>query len=157
EKRRDPLRSAMSTDVQILWSTREWAAAIAALPVEHPLPSRTVLVPHARVAHALRRELIRGGHAAALAGTRFIPTAAAALEVLRATGAECSPGEDALRRPRLQGLLDVGVPLDHFPIELLRTKLGWDEAFASTVSDLEAAGLRPEDIEARDEGDRRLC
>jgi RecB family exonuclease len=108
------------------------------------------------VAHALRRELIRGDQAQALAGTRFVPTPAAAIEVLHSAGVAVSPGEDALRRARLAGLLKVGIPLAHFPIDLLRTKLGWDEAFARTISDLEAAGLTPDDLEARDEGDNRL-
>jgi RecB family exonuclease len=143
-------------NVKIFWSTRDWADVIAALPVDGPLPCRTVLVPRERVAHALRRELIRSDQAQALAGTRFVPTATAAIEVLRQAGVAVSPGEEALRRARLAGLLKVGIPLAHFPIDLLRTKLGWDEAFARTISDLEAAGLTPEDLEARDDGDNRL-
>ncbi len=145
-----------SPDVNILWSTRDWASAIRALPVQRPLPCRTVLVPRERVAHALRRELIHGGHAQVLAGTRFVPAVAAAIDVLHSAGVAVSPGEDAVRRARLAGLLKVGLTLAHFPIDLLRTKLGWDEAFARTISDLEAAGLTPESLEARDEGDHRL-
>ncbi len=143
-------------DLKIFWSTRDWAEAITALAVDGPLPCRTVLVPRERVAHALRRELIRGGHARTLAGTRFIPTAVAGLEVLHGAGLAISPGEDGLRRARLAGLMKTGLALTHFPIDLLRTKLGWDEAFARTISDLEAAGLTSEDLEKRDEGDGRL-
>src|SRR5262249_16078907 len=142
--------------VRILWSTSDWANAITALPSEGPLPCRTVLVPRERVAHALRRELIRSGHADALAGTRFLPTVAAAIEVLGRADVALSPGEDALRRARLAGLLNAGLKLSHFPIDLLRTKLGWDGAFTQTISDLEAAGLTPDDLEGRDEGDHRL-
>ena len=55
----------------VIWSARHWADAIAALPTEGALPTRTVLVPREAVAHSLRRELIRSGQAAALVGTRF--------------------------------------------------------------------------------------
>ncbi len=150
------LREQASMTMPVLWNTRDWAAAIAALPVDGPLPCRTVLVPRERVAHALRRELIRAGHVGALAGTRFVPMGAAAIEVLHGAGILVSPGEDALRSARLGGLLKIGLPLAHFPIDLVRTKLGWDEAFARTISDLEASGLTPEDLEAHDEGDHRL-
>jgi hypothetical protein len=146
----------MSPALTVLWTTRDWANAIAALPAEGPLPCRTALVPREPVAHALRRELMRAGHARALAGTRFVPTVAAAIEVLQGAGAACSPGEGAMRRARLAGLLEAGLPLVHFPLELLRTKLGWDDAFAGTIAELEAAGLTPEALEARDEGDHRL-
>jgi RecB family exonuclease len=146
----------VSPHVIVLWSTRDWADAMTALPVEAPLPCRTVLVPRERVAHALRRELIRTGHAATLAGTRFVTTVAAAVDVCNHAGVAAAPGEDFLRRARLAGLLKTGLELVHFPIDLLRTKLGWDEAFARTISDLEAAGLTPADLEARDEGDHRL-
>ena len=76
--------------------------------------------------------------------------------MLRAAGVRAAPGEDALRRVRVLRLLKSGLPLEHFPLELLRTTLGWDEAFAQTISDLEAAGLTPEDVDAAAEGDRRL-
>jgi capsid protein len=49
------------------------------LPVEGPLPCRTVLIPQERVAHVLRRELIRTGQLDKLPGTRFVaPQVAAA-------------------------------------------------------------------------------
>lgn len=53
------------------------------MPVQGPLPCRTVLVPRERVAHVLRRELIRSKRPDALAGTRFVQTAFAAVDVLR--------------------------------------------------------------------------
>jgi RecB family exonuclease len=130
--------------IEVLWSTRAWAEAIARLPVSGPLPCRTVLVPRERVAHALRRELIRAGHDAALGGTRFLTPVAAALTVLEAAGIACEPGEEALRSARMLTLLRQGVSLTHFPLELLRGKPGWDEAFAHTISDLETAALRPD-------------
>jgi len=134
-------------EANIFWSTRDWATAINALPVEAPLPCRTVLVPWEPVAHALRRELIRAGRAQALAGTRFVPVAAAAIEVLQAAGIDCVPGEEALRPARVQALLRAGLSLAHFPLELLRSRPGWDEAFARTMTDLEGTGLRPDDLE----------
>ncbi len=75
-----------TTAVTTFWSTRDWAQALAALPAGGALPSRTALVPRERVAHSLRRELIRTGHAGALAGTRFISPAASAIAVLEAAG-----------------------------------------------------------------------
>jgi RecB family exonuclease len=133
--------------MKVLWSTPEWARAVADLPVEGPLPGRTVLVPREAVAHALRRELIRQGRAGALAGTRFITTAGAAAEILQAAGVEFEPGEESLRPARLLGLFRGGLPLAHFPLGLLRDNPGWDEAFARTIGDLESAGFRPEDLD----------
>jgi hypothetical protein len=60
------------------------------------------------------------------------------------------PGEEALRTFRLAALFRSDFSLGHFPLELLHTKGGWDEAFCRTLSDLEAAGLRPGDVESRD-------
>lgn len=135
-------------DVRILWTARDWADAVAALPVHGPLPCRTVLVPRERVAHVLRRELIRVGRINVLAGTRFVPMAYAAVEVLRATRVAFEPGEETLRWARLIALFRSDIRLRHFPRELLRDRPGWDEAFARTLSDLEGAGLRPEDLES---------
>lgn len=143
-------RQAITTDMtepSVVWSTREWAAAIARLPAPGPLPCRTVLVPREPVAHALRRAMIRGGHAAALAGTRFVTPVAAAVAVLDAAGISFTPGEAALRPARLLALFRRGVELEHFPLDLLRSNPGWDDAFARTLLDLEAAGLRPDDVE----------
>jgi hypothetical protein len=139
-----PDRSPVPT---VVWSALDWARAIAALPVDGPLPSRTVLVPRERVAHALRRELVRAGCSEALAGTRFLPIAAAATGVLQTADITFTPGEEALRPGRLLALFRAGVDLDHFSLDLLRSKPGWDEAFAQTIVDLEDAGLRPADLE----------
>src|SRR5262245_41107738 len=133
--------------LKILWSSRDWAEAIAELPAEEPLPCRTVLVPRAGMAHVLRRELIRSGQQHTLAGTRFLSPRVAAVEVLRNHGVEFEPGEEALRETRLSALFRSNLSLRHFPIDLLRSAPGWDHAFAQSISDLEAAGLRPEEIE----------
>src|SRR5262245_59993458 len=127
----------------VVWSIAQLAAGITALPTSGPLPCRTVLVPHERLAHALRRELIRTGHAQALAGTRFITPTAAAAAVLTAAGATFRPGEERLRTARLRTLFQIPLPLQHFSQELLRSRPGWDEAFAHTIGDLEQAGLDP--------------
>jgi hypothetical protein len=71
---------------RIFWNIRDWARAVAQMPVQGPLPCRTMLVPRERVAHVLRRELIRSKRPEALAGTCFLPTAFAAGEVLRVSG-----------------------------------------------------------------------
>jgi hypothetical protein len=67
-----------------------------------------------------------------------------------AEGAEFTPGEDALRAVRVLAVLQLPLPLRHFPLELLRSAPGWDAAFARTISDLEAALLRPEDLDVSD-------
>lgn len=135
--------------LHIAWSTRDWAHAISALPTEGPLPVRTVLVPTGRVAHALRRELFRAGQSDALAGTLFRPLHLAAEDVLREAGVRFTSGEQALRATRLAGLFREPLDLDYFDLSLLRTARGWEDAFASTIADLESAGLRPADLRAR--------
>jgi hypothetical protein len=141
--------------IPVLWTTRAGAEAIAAGPAVTPLPSRTVLIPRERVAHSVRREMVRIGHATTLAGTRFLPGPAAAAAVLTAAGIEFTPGEEALRRTRLLVLFRCDpsrgdLTLDHFPPALLRDRPGWDDAFAQTIAALEAAGLRPEALDAKD-------
>jgi hypothetical protein len=128
----------------------ELAVAVSALPAPGPLPCRTVLVQHERLAHALRRELIRTGHPQGLAGTRFITPAAAAAAVVMAAGVAFRAGEERLRTVRLGALFRSALPLQHFSQELLRSRPGWDEAFAHTIGDLERAGLDPEDLERVD-------
>jgi len=130
----------------ILWCLRDWADALASLPADTPLPCRTGLVPRERVAHALRRRLLRDERAAVLAGTRFITPVGAAIEVLRSAGIEFAPGEESLRRARLLALFRAGMRLEHFPSELLSSRPGWDDAFAGAIGDLESAGLRPADV-----------
>jgi hypothetical protein len=141
-------------ELKVLWTCREWAEAVAAMPVQGLLPCRTVLIPRPSVAHVLRRELIRAGRGGALAGTRFLSMPLAAVGMLRAAGVAFRPGEEALRPARLSALFRSDLLLSHFPNDLLRAKAGWDEAFSRTVLDLEAAGLRPEDLESRDSSAR---
>jgi hypothetical protein len=118
--------------IQVLWSTRQWAEAIARLPVEAPLPTRTVLVPRERVAHALRRELLRAGRREALAGTGFVTLPVAAIELLRAAGVHFMPSEDTLPPARLLALFRTGIRLEHFSLDFFRAKPGWDEALDRT-------------------------
>jgi hypothetical protein len=136
------------TTPAVLWTAAGWARAIAALPAPGPLPVRTVLVPSEAVAHTLRRALVREGMPHVLAGTRFLGPGVAALEVLRRAGVKAMPGEESLRVARLLALFREGLPLEHFPADLLRGTPGWDEAFARTLLDLEGAGLSPGDLEA---------
>jgi hypothetical protein len=122
--------------------TRSWASAVADLPTPGLLPARVVLVPSERVAHSLRRELLRMGRAEVLPGTLFLSGVAAAQAVLRAAGVAFRLGEEDLRSVRLARLFarnDLG--LKHFPIDLLRAAQGWDDAFARTIGELERAGL----------------
>ncbi len=138
--------------VEVLWSTGDWAEAVARLPAEGPLPCRTVLVLREHVAHCLRRELLRIGRAEVLAGTRFVPLLAAAVDVLHGAGVEFSAGEDTLRSARLRELFRTELPLRYFNLQSLRSNLGWNEAFARTIAQLEHAGLRPDELaQAADE------
>jgi PD-(D/E)XK nuclease superfamily len=130
----------------VLWTIHDWVEAIARLHVTGPLPCRTVLVPRERAAHALRRELLRAGLDRVLAGSRFLSPLAAAVELLRSLEVAGAPGEESLRSARLLALFRQELPLVHFPTELLRSRPGWDEAFAETILDLEGVGLRPEDL-----------
>jgi hypothetical protein len=131
---------------QVLWSSRDWAAAVAHLSVTDPLPTRTALVPREAVAHSLRRELVRAGLSKALPGTRFLPTPTAAVEVLEAGGVSFTTGEEGRRRARVVALLSRGLPLEHFSLDLLQTRPGWDEALARTIHDLEGAGFTPDHL-----------
>lgn len=132
--------------LRITWSTADWATAIAELSADGPLPVRTVLVPNGRVAHALRRELLRGNHTNALAGTLFRPIHLAAEDVLREARVPFVPGEESLRPARLAALFRERLDLEYFGPSLLRTTRGWEDAFAQTIADLEAAALSPEDL-----------
>jgi hypothetical protein len=140
------MRVEVTVPILLVDSLAACADSIAALPATGPLPSRTVVVSSERHAHALRCALVRGGHGAALAGTRFVGPVTAAMEVLQAAGVAFSGGEDALRPARLLALFREELPLRHFDLELLRTTRGWDDAFASAIRDLEAAGLSPSDL-----------
>ncbi|MGH8695314.1 MAG: PD-(D/E)XK nuclease family protein [Burkholderiales bacterium] len=77
----------------------------------------------------------------------FLPTPAAAVAILDAAGVPFKPGEEALRPARLLVLFRSDLRLRHLSLDLLRTRPGWDEAFAHTIADLEHAGLRPEDLD----------
>jgi hypothetical protein len=106
------------------------------------------------VAHTLRRDLIREGFDNVLAGTRFVPFSVAAADVLRNAGVAFQTGEEALRTARLSALFRSPMQLRHFSRDLLRSKPGWEEAFARTISDLEGAGLRPEYLDVSGQSGR---
>ena len=78
--------------MRVCWDIQEVAAAIAGAEARGPLALRTVIVPSMRIAHVLRRELVTSGHAAALIGTRFVPAAPIAAEVLESAGVLVTPG-----------------------------------------------------------------
>ncbi len=137
-----------SGPITVCWSVDEWAGAIVRLPAAGPLPCRTVLAPREPVAHALRRALVEAGHAPALAGTRFVTLVEAAAAVLDRAGVAFTPGEEDLRPVRLLALLGTDLGLEYFSPGLLRDRPGWDVALARAIGDLEAAGLRPDHLDA---------
>jgi hypothetical protein len=102
----------------VVWSVREWAEAIACVPVTLPLPRRTVLVPDQPVAHVLKRELIEAGQPQALAGTLFVTpqAAAAALDEEAANPVDIIDSQDGRAaedadRGRLPGIRGPGLDL----------------------------------------------
>ena len=128
------------------------ARALRELPAGGPLPARTVLVPSERMAHALRRLLVRepraGGGPSPLAGTRIATPFQAAREVLFAAGRSFTTGESALRPARIDRRLREGFPLSRLDSSRLASTPGWGEAFARAIHLVESAGLRPGDLPA---------
>lgn len=133
----------------VLWSTSDWARVILELPVERPAPTRTVLVPHARVIPSLQRELVRLGRADGLVGTHFVPVTEAAAAVLQAAGVPFALGEEAKREARLAALFRGELRLERLDPAELRAGRRWEEAFARTLRELEAEGVSPRDLAMR--------
>lgn len=130
----------------------DWAALVASLPCDGALPTRTVIVPSEAFAHALRRELLQQGRAAALLGTRFTDLRTLAHEVLEGADIAAQVGEEGLRAVRVRAALSAARGLRYF-VDLASTH-GWDVAFARTIRDLEEAGLTPDDL--RGTGEHRV-
>lgn len=133
----------------VFWSASDWARAILELPAERPAPTRTVLVPHARVIPSLQRELVRLGRADGLVGTQFVPVAEAAAAVLQAAGVPFALGEEAKREARLAALLRGELRLERLDPAELRAGRRWEEALARTLRELEAEGVSPRDLATR--------
>jgi ATP-dependent Lhr-like helicase len=134
------LRSVAVTDLT------SWADHVMALETRAVLPTRLVLVPSEAHAHALRVELV-ARHPSALAGTRFLTAAAAARATLDAAGVRHGVGEEVLRPIRIEKIMRTRPSLAAFRVDELATS-GWYVAFADTIEQLEAAGLRPDDLAA---------
>lgn len=126
-------------------SIRGWADEIIALDAESALPTRLVLVPTEAHAHALRMELVAHSPRT-LAGTRFFTAAAAARAVLDAAGINYQLGEEVRRPLRIRKLMRTAPTLATYRVEDLCTP-GWEDSFSSTIEQLEAAALRPEDLQ----------
>jgi len=129
--------------VEVAWGLADLVEAVTRLPTEGPLVARTVIVPNGRVGQALRRGLLEAGDGALLVGTRFVTAATLAREAVTSAGVVCVDGEEDRRAARVLRCFRQGVGLGHFSLEALRTRPGWDVAFAEAISDLEAAGLEP--------------
>lgn len=129
--------------MRVLWSLEQWATAIAELPTTARLPTRTVLVPNARVAHALRRELILTARADALIGTHFITLLHLASSLLLEAGEPHAPNDGELGAYFVRDAFGA-VELRRFDRDDLEQLPGWDSAFARTLSELDGALLSPE-------------
>ena len=144
--------------IKVAWSTADWARAIAALERAGPLPTATVFVPRAAVAHALRKELVRLERRDALGGTLFVSPEVAAMEVLANAGVSFKAREEDVRPARLRSLFreergargraSTSSSLVYFDIGLMRDAHGWEAAFALTLDELEGAGITPDDLDA---------
>jgi hypothetical protein len=123
---------------------------IADLPADGPLPRRTIIVPHARVAHRLRCGLIERNRLDLLPGTAFVTVKSLATDVLHAAGVEFREGENELRLSRLRVLFRQGLDPEYFGRTLVTSAPGWEEALTRTIDDLERAGLVAADLSVID-------
>jgi hypothetical protein len=142
-------RIGIAEHMKAIRTIDDWADAIAALPGNGPLTRRVVVVPNERVAHALRRRLLERERHASLAGTLFANLSTLAQEILVCAGVRFRTGEEGLRVARVGGLLKHPPPLRYFDPEVLRTTPGWDDAFARSITELEATGLSPAQLASR--------
>ena len=134
--------------MQVCWNTHDILDRIADLPVDGPLPRRTIVVPKARVAHRVRCGLIQGNRCDLLAGTSFVTVKTLATEVLQAAKVLPREGENELRLSRLHVLFKKeGLNPEYFGRELVMSAPGWEEALARTIGDLERAGLSAADLD----------
>ncbi len=105
-----------------------------------PLPERTVVVRNEAVAHSWRRDIV-DVRPDLLIGTRFITPIGAAARVLELAGVAYSPGEEAIRAARIVALLCEDLTFESFALDVLREGRGWGDALASTLDEVEGAGL----------------
>ncbi|HET6338836.1 MAG TPA: hypothetical protein VFG30_36710, partial [Polyangiales bacterium] len=128
--------------MRVLWSLQHWAQAVAELQTTGALPQRIALVPNARVAHALRRELIETASAGTLIGTRFLTLLQLASEVLLDAGEPHLPNDRELGPTFVREAFDT-TQFKRFDHNDLVTLPGWDIAFTRTIADLDAVQLSP--------------
>ena len=140
--------------MQVVWSVEDWADAVVELPVVELCPDRTVLVPNERVAHTLRRLLVQRGAPHALVGTRFVTLLQLAREIASDVDESAVPNHRELG-PTLVRETFSEVRFARFHREDLLSLPGWDEAFARTLADVEAALLTPAELIA--DGDPQVA
>jgi hypothetical protein len=123
---------------------------LSELPASAPLPERTVIVSNEATAHAWRRE-IADVRPDLLIGTRFITPIGAAVHLLERESVPFSTGEEAVRGARIVSLLAEDLGFQAFDSSLLREGRGWGDALASTLGEVEGAGLNAQALEASDD------
>lgn len=143
--------------VEIVWSMGDVVTLLGALPRRGALPMRTVVVPSAEFAAALRRSLVSGSVPELQVGTRIVAAPELAEEKLRETGVIFQTGEESRRRSRVRIAFRMTTDLQYFQAELLATAPGWDTAFARTIDELEAAGVSFRDLEERSAREQDLA
>ena len=119
------------------------ASWLASLAAEGPLPERTVILRNEGIAHAWRRDLVSSSRADLLIGTRFVTPLSAASTILEMAGVSFTLGEESIRPARIAALFAEPLPFRSFDLGVLRSRPGWERAFASTIGDLEAARQSP--------------
>lgn len=119
--------------IRVVWNQPELIERLAALPVAPPLPERLAIASSARAAQALRRACVRSGRAGLGAGTRFLLAADLALELLHGEGIEVEGGEERRRPIRIRRLIEEGIELEHYPLDLLREAPGWSALSATST------------------------
>lgn len=115
------------------------ASWLTSLAADGPLPERTVIVRNEGIAHAWRRDLVFSSRADLLMGTRFVTPLSAASTILEMAGVSFTLGEESIRPARIAALFAEPLPFRSFDLDVLRTRPGWERAFASTIGDLESA------------------
>ncbi|MFI5398113.1 MAG: PD-(D/E)XK nuclease family protein [Candidatus Binatia bacterium] len=135
----------MSTFEAIFTSPVTWIGSRLASVPKEPIRRAVVLVAAERQAHAIRRHVcVERERPEQLAGVLFLRPVEFARELLVRAGHVRTAAWEDVRRLRVLELFESGMlagSLRYFNAEQLRSGQGYVDAFARTITDLEASGL----------------